>query len=1213
MNINNIVQMTVLALSACASTSHAQVVYEDFKLGVSNSWFHASIDIDNGVVGVGAWASVIGSPGGDPGYAFLYDAATGSFFTSLIHSDEPQLNDGFGSSISIDNGVVTVGVPADDDNGLDSGSAYVFNAATGAQLAKLLPSDGDVGDRFGSSIAISNSLVVVGASRNDDNGLDSGSAYVFNASTGAQLTKLLPSDGAAGDFFGTSIAIQNGIVAVGARYDDDNGADSGSVYLFDAATGVQLAKLLPDDGDADDLFGCSIAIENCVVAVGAYGDDDNGTNSGSVYLFDTTTGAQLAKLFPSDGAAEDHFGRSIGIGNGVVAVGASGYESYPGGPASAGSAYLFNTTTGEQLAKLLPSDGAPGDHFAWNIAIDSGVVAVVASYDFHDGFGLGSVYLFTLPPPPTIHEDLKLLPYDGAPNDSFGNSIAIDNGVVAVGAAQNSDYGTESGSAYLFDTATGVQLLKLLPSEGAQYDNFGASIAIANGVVAVGVPGDDDNGFGSGSAYLFDAATGVQLVKLRPNDGGAADFFGSSIAISNGVVAVGAYGDDDNGFDSGSAYLFDAATGAQLIKLLPDDGSAYASFGNSIAIDNGKVAVGAYYDDDNGVLSGSAYLFNAATGEQLAKLLPNDGAAEAVFGFSIDIEGNFVVVGSVHGAFPGGDNSCNNGAAYLFDASTGTQISKLLPTDGAQGDDFGISISIDNGLVVIGARFDDYDGFDSGSAYLFDATTGTQLVKLIPSDGGVGDRFGQSIAIDNDVVVIGSVGDDENGFSSGSASIFMLPPPAVNQDLKLLPKDGAANDSFGESIAIDDGVIAVGMPYSDDSGLDSGSAYLFDASTGVQLAKLVPDNGGESDHFGFSIAIDNGIVAVGSPMWVSGVDSGTAYLFDIATGEQFGSLLAPDGAAGDRFGWSIAISNGIVAVGALTDDEFCSAPGSFCTDIGSVYLYDAVSGGLLAKLLPDDGEDFDNFGSSIAINNGIVAIGAAGDSTDNGLYSGSVYLFNAITGTQLIKLLPSDGDEFDHFGHSIAIDNGIVAVGLPNDADNGVDSGAVYLFDAATGAQLAKILPNDGAAFHNFGSSLALDSGVLAIGAWGDSDNGIESGAAYLFDVATVDQLAKLRPTDGAPNDILGISIAIDDGTVVVGAPGDNDNGPSAGSAYLFTAPIPSCLADLVDDGVLNFFDVSAFLVAYAAHHTIADFNNDGVYDFFDVSVFLSAFNAGCD
>ena len=382
-----------------------------------------------------------------------------------------------------------------------------------------------------------------------------------------ESSKLTASDAAFADRFGTSVAIDNGIVAVGVPGDDDNSRDSGSVYFFDAATGTHLFKLLPNDGALEDAFGTSVDIDNGVVAVGAdFGNIDDGVHSGSAYLFDTATGVQLFKLIANDGAIGDAFGRSIAIDSGIVAVGApfdadNGFDS--------GSVYLYDASTGVQLFKLLTSDGEPRDH--------------------------------------------------------FGLSIAIDNGIVAVGANGDDDNGLNSGSVYLFDASTGAQITKLLPSDGAEVDHFGIAIAINNGIVAVGALADDDNGDRSGSAYLFDANTGAQLFKLLPNDGAAQDFFGSSIAIGNGIVAVGAISDDDNGDRSGSAYLFDANTGAQITKLLPSDGAAQDSFGSSITINNGVVAAGAHLDDDNGIDSGSAYIFDLANTTPCLADTNNDG------------------------------------------------------------------------------------------------------------------------------------------------------------------------------------------------------------------------------------------------------------------------------------------------------------------------------------------------------------------------------------------------------------------------------------------------------------------------------------------------------------------------------------------------------------------------------------------------------------
>ena len=385
------------------------------------------------------------------------------------------------------------------------------------------------------------------------------------ADLGDQLAKLLPDDGAAEDRFGVSVAISGATAIVGAQLDDDNGENSGSVYLFDTTTGRQIAKLLPDDGAIDDEFGWSVAISGPpgkeVAIVGAWGDDNNGTNSGSAYLFDTTIGQQIAKLLPNDGAVNDHFGVSVAISGATAIVGADRDDD---NGAISGSAYLFDITTGRQIAKLLPNDGAGGDRFGVSVAI-SGATAIVGAYhDDDNGENSGSVYLFDTT---TGVQIAKLLADDGAADDWFGLSVAISGApgeeLAIVGAHLDDDNGDRSGSAYLFDTTTGRQIAKLLADDGAAINHFGFSVAISGATAIVGALHDSDNGFSSGSAYLFDTATGQQITKLLPDDGAGNDHFGNSVAISGAtgkeVAIVGTYRDDDNGFDSGSAYLFDAA------------------------------------------------------------------------------------------------------------------------------------------------------------------------------------------------------------------------------------------------------------------------------------------------------------------------------------------------------------------------------------------------------------------------------------------------------------------------------------------------------------------------------------------------------------------------------------------------------------------------------------------------------------------------------
>ncbi len=175
-----------------------------------------------------------------------------------------------------------------------------------------------------------------------------------------------------------------------------------------------------------------------------------------------------------------------------------------------------------------------------------------------------------------------------------------------------------------------------------------------------------------------------------------------------------------------------ADLGDQLAKLLADDGAAGDRFGYSVAISGTTAVVGAYEDEDNGYRSGSAYLFDIsdpANPIQLFKLLPDDGAEGDWFGRSVAISGTNAIIGSSSGV---------TGSAYLFDTDTGQQIAKLLAKDGAAGDDFGRSVAISGATAIIGAPGDDDNGDRSGSAYVFDAAAPGKCPWDLDGSGSVG-------------------------------------------------------------------------------------------------------------------------------------------------------------------------------------------------------------------------------------------------------------------------------------------------------------------------------------------------------------------------------------------------------------------------------------------------------------------------------------------
>ena len=344
--------------------------------------------------------------------------------------------------------------------------------------------------------------------------------------------KLTASDAAEGDWFGRSVAISGNTAIVAAFNDDDGGDLSGSAYLFNTTTGEELFKLTASDADEGDNFGCSVAISGNTAIVGAWANDDAGyrSNSGSAYLFNITTGEELFKLTASDASARDNdqFGCSVGISGNTAIIGAHRQSSL--GQYS-GAAYLFDVTSGEELYKLTASDTGGGDRFGCSVAV-SGNTAIVGAFANDDHSG--SAYLFDV----TTGEEYphKLTASDAAVSDYFGDSVAISGNTAIVGAHGNDDGGNHSGSAYLFNITTGEELFKLTASDAAASDAFSNhSVGISGNTAIVGA-------FGSRSAYLFNITTGEELFKLTASDAAASRSFGYSVGISGNTAIVGAFG-----------------------------------------------------------------------------------------------------------------------------------------------------------------------------------------------------------------------------------------------------------------------------------------------------------------------------------------------------------------------------------------------------------------------------------------------------------------------------------------------------------------------------------------------------------------------------------------------------------------------------------------------------------------------------------------------
>jgi hypothetical protein len=378
------------------------------------------------------------------------------------------------------------------------------------------------------------------------------------------------------------------------------------------------------------------------------------------------------------------------------------------------------------------------------------------------------------------------------------------------------------------------QEAKLLASDGAEWHSFGSWVALEGDTALIGATGDSDNGEQSGSAYVFQRANGVwtEQAKLLPADGAAWEVFGSAIALDGDTAVIGARHDDDNGEWSGSAYVFTRVGGVwtQQAKLLPADGETDERFGKRLALDGDTLIVGVDRDGDNGDMSGSAYVFTRTGGvwTQQTKLYPADAADNQHFGEDVALDGDTALIAALGDR----DNGDWSGAVYVFTRAAGvwTEQAKLLAADGAEDDYFGESVALDGDTALIGAAWTDDHGLNSGSAYVFTRMAGmwTEQAKLLASDAAAGDKFGKGqVALDGDMALIGALYDDAQGSDSGSAYVFTRTAGVWSEQAKLLASDGTENQFFGMRMAVHGDTALVAATRDAQQGDFAGAVYVF--------------------------------------------------------------------------------------------------------------------------------------------------------------------------------------------------------------------------------------------------------------------------------------------------------------------------------------------------------------------------------------------------
>jgi FG-GAP repeat protein len=877
--------------------------------------------------------------------------------------------------------------------------------------------------------------------------------------------------------------------------------------------------------------------------------------------------SQQAKLTAADGAAFDEFGHSVAVSGDTAVVGVQLDDV--GANVNQGSAYVF-TRSGSSWtlqAKLTAADGAVVDFFGSSVAADGDTVVVGApGDDVGPNQGQGSAYVFTRSGS-SWSQQAKLTASDGASADELGGAVAVSGDIVVIGASGD-DVGVNSaqGSAYAFARSgfSWSQQAKLTASDGAASDIFGYSVAVSGETAVIGAYlGDIASNGDQGAAYVFtrSGSSWSQQAKLTASDGAASEDFGISVAASGDTTVIGAHRDTVGANTTqGSAYVFirSGSSWTEQAKLTAADGAADDSFGYSVAVSGDTAVVGAV-SDDVGVTwqQGSAYVFtrSGSNWSQQARPTAADGAFDNVFGTSVAVSGDTMVVGAPR--YDVGSNM-DQGSAYVFTAHPGPgtpatleltpfkaygtvgsqhcMTATLRETAGSPSANVTVRFAVAGSVSAGGSRITDANGqgsfcytgpaqpgSDTISAYAdvdqsgardtAEPGAGASMVWVLPEDmpsakltapdGADFDGFGYSVAMDGDTLVVGMNNENQNQ-DPGAAYVFVRSGSSWSLQAKLTVPAGAGQEFFGWAVAVSGDTAVIGAPYDSLNPSPTtyrGAAFVFtrNGSSWTHQATLAPSDGANFDEFGKSVAVAGDTAVVGAPASQATGRPGAAYAFTRSgsSWSQQAKVTASDGTANDAFGNAVALEGDRAVVGAYRDGT------------GSAYVFtrSGSSWNQQVKLTASDGAPGDNFGSSLATSGGTVVVGAFHDNFGANTFQGSAYVFiqSGSSWSQQAKLTAVDGAKNDSFGNAVAVDGDRAIVGaFFKGVGANFQQGLAYVFTrtGATWHQQKKLAAPGGERADHFGISVELNGDTAVVGAYGtDMTPNADQGAAYVYGV----------------------------------------------------------------------------------------------------------------
>jgi hypothetical protein len=448
-----------------------------------------------------------------------------------------------------------------------------------------------------------------------------------------------------------------------------------------------------------------------------------------------------------------------------------------------------------------------------------------------------------------------MVPDDGDLHDEFGNAVAADGKVVAVGSHQSDGV----GAAYVFrmEDATWRQTAKRTAGDGDTGDYFGTEMDLSGGTLVVAAEREASNGYSAGAVYVYERDLGgvdgwQETVKLTPSNAGAYQYFGEAVAVDGGIAVIGSV----PSWAEGGAFVFYRNRGGpdawgEVKKITAADGAIDARFGDWLALDGDTLVVCAYDDAEEAQGAGAAYIFERNAGGldnwgQVAKLTAGpDAGVDFYFGWSAAVHGDVVVVGAVGDD----DRGYLTGAAYVFSRNQGGanawgRVARLVASNPYQNSWYGQSVAVYGDTIAVGADL----GLTRGRVYIYRRNQGGadawgQVANFGSSLTTTASRFGRVVKLQRDSLLVGDPYSRVGGVQTGSAHVRSRNEGGLENwgEIALLFADDRADgDRFADGVALAGNNIAIGAYTDDDVGIDSGSVYLYrlagdEADLGVEI------------------------------------------------------------------------------------------------------------------------------------------------------------------------------------------------------------------------------------------------------------------------------------------------------------------------------------------------------------------------------------------